>query len=97
MGGAGHWTDRCYNLPGDKELLQFEPPEEKPSVMQNPLPSHGNDNAGPSSNAVNGQKVMFDSSQLITPRPSESEGPTVFIGATGWRGTYRTAPLAGAY
>lgn len=37
-------------------------------MMQNPLPSHGNDNAGPSSNAVNGQKVMFDSSQLITPR-----------------------------
>lgn len=74
MGGAGHWTDRCYNLRHrvqdliDKELMKFEPPEEKPSVMQNPLPSYGNDNAGPSSNAVNGQKVMFDSSQLITPR-----------------------------
>lgn len=68
MRGAWHWTDRCYNLRHrvqgliDKELLKFEPPEE------NPLPSHGNDNAGPSSNAVNGQKVMFDSSQLITPR-----------------------------
>lgn len=54
----------------DKELLKFEPPEEKPSVMQNPRLSHGNDNASPSpsSNAVNGQKVMFDPSQLITPR-----------------------------
>lgn len=52
----------------DKELMKFEPPEEKPSVMQNPLPSHEKDNAGPSSNAVNDRERGFDPSQLITPR-----------------------------
>ncbi len=48
----------------DKELLKFESQEEKPNVMQNPLPAHGNN--GPSSNAISLPERGFDPSQLIT-------------------------------
>lgn len=50
----------------DKELLKFESQEEKPNVMQNPLPAHGNNGAGPSSNAISLPERGFDPSQLIT-------------------------------
>lgn len=48
----------------DKELLKFESQEEKPNVMQNPLPAHGNNGAGPS--AISLPERGFDPSQLIT-------------------------------
>lgn len=72
MGAPGHWTDRCYNLRHrvqdliDKELLNFEPPEVKPNVMQNPLPTHVDDKPNSSSNSINDQEKGFDPSQLIT-------------------------------
>lgn len=52
----------------DKDVMKFGPYEEKLSAVCNSLSSHKNDNADSFSNAVNNQKVMYDSSQLIETR-----------------------------
>lgn len=72
MGGVGHWTDHCsplkYKMKNllaiSKGLLKFE---NKSNLIQNSLPTHGNNNnAGPSTNEISNKKRLKPS-QLITP------------------------------
>ena len=74
MGGVGHWTDHCsplkykiQNLIEDLDQLGLLKFENKSNLIQNSLPTHGNNNnAGPSTNEISNKKRLKPS-QLITP------------------------------